>query len=146
LKTRLVVLGVVAVVGVVAVLALSLTLYPSGFSNPPSKPSPTAFIVMGQSSCTARQGSFNCTLVLSRSAGQISPSDISSVKINGTAAKIFDMTATEDSVSVYAGINIASINRGLNDVNVPPLTTGDVIVYLKDGTTVSAVVPSQFAE
>jgi hypothetical protein len=145
LKTRLVVFAVVAVAGVVAVLALSPT-FPSPFSSP-DRPSPTAFIVMGQSSCAAHQSNFNCTLVLSRSLGPISASDISSVKINGTSAQISGMTVTEDSVSVSAGISITSIKGGLNDVNnVPPVTIGVVTVYLKDGTTVSATLPAQYAE
>lgn len=138
-------LAIVAVAGVAAVLALSSTLQ-SPFSSP-NHPSPTAFIVMGQSSCTAHQSNFNCTLVLSRSTGQISASDISSVQINGTSAQISGMTTTEDSVSVSAGIKIVSIIGGLNDVNnVPPVTVGDVTVYLKDGTTVSATLPGQYAE
>jgi hypothetical protein len=66
--------------------------------------------------------------------------------MNGTAAKISGMTATEDSVSVSAGITIAAISRGLNDVNVPPVTIADVTIYLKDGTTVSASLPGQYAE
>jgi len=144
MRTRLIVLGLVAVAGVVTVLALSSTI-PSPFSSP-DRPSPTAFIVMGQSSCTAHQGNFNCTLVLSRSQGQISSSDISSVKINGTAAQISGTTATEDSVSVNAGISIVSIKSGLNDVNMPPVTIADVVVYLKDGTFVSATLPGQYAE
>jgi hypothetical protein len=144
MRTRLIVLGLVAVAGVVAVLALSSTL-PSPFSSP-NRPSPTAYIVMGQSSCTAHQSNLTCTLVLSRSTGQITTSDISSVRINGTAAQISGMTATEDSVSVSAGTTIAAISRGLNDVNVPPVTIAEVTVYLKDGTTVSASLPGQYAE
>jgi len=138
-------LGLVAVAGVVAVLALSSTSL-SPFSSP-NRPSPTAYIVMGQSSCTAHLSNFNCTLVLSRSTGTMSTSDVSSVKINGTAAQISGITATEDSLSVNAGIKIVSIIGGLNDVNnVPPVTIGEVTVYLKDGTTVSATLPAQHAE
>jgi hypothetical protein len=144
MRTKLIALGLVAVAGVVAVLAFS-SAFPSPFSSP-NRPSSTAYVVMGQSSCTAHQSNFTCTLVLSRSAGQISTSDISAVSINGTTAKISGMTATEDSVSVSAGITIAAISRGLNDVNVPPVTIADVTVYLKDGTTVSASLPGQYAE
>jgi hypothetical protein len=145
LRTRLKVLAVVAVAGVATAIALSTT-FPSPFSSA-ERPSTTAFIVIGQSSCTAHQSNFNCTLVLSRSAGTIGTNDISSVKINGTAAQISGMTATEDSVSVNAGIKIVSIIGGLNDVNnVPPVTVGQVTVYLRDGTTVSATLPGQYAE
>jgi len=143
-KTRLIILGLVAVAGVAAVLALSST-FPSPFSSP-NRPSPTAFIVMGQSSCTAHQSNFTCTLVLSRSTGQVSTADVSSVQINGTKAQISGMTATEDSVSVNAGISIAAIGRGLSDLNMPPVTIAEVTVYLKDGTTVSASLPGQYAE
>ena len=142
-------LVVVAVAGIVAVLALAPTFdpsFPSPFSHP-DRPSPTAYIVMGQSSCTAHLSNFNCTLVLSTSSGQISTSDISAVKINGTAALISGLTATEDSVSVNAGISVVAIRGGLNDVNnIPPVTVAQVVVYLKDGTTVSATLPGQYAE
>jgi hypothetical protein len=148
-KTRLLVLGVIVVAGIVAALVLAPTYapsIPSPFSSP-NRPSSNVYIVMGQSSCTAHLSNFNCTLVLSTSTGQINASDISSVKINGTAAQLSGVTATPDSVSVNAGISIVAIKSGLNDVNnVPPVTIGEVVVYLKDGTTVSATIPGQYAE
>ncbi len=149
MRTRLIVLGLVAVAGIVAALALAPTYapsFPSPFSSP-ARPSPNVYVVMGQSSCTAHQSNFNCTLVLSTSAGQINASDIASVKINGTAAQISGLTASQDSISVNAGISIVAIKGGINDVsNVPPVTIGEVVVYLKDGTTVSATLPGQYAE
>lgn len=148
-KTRLIVLGVVAIAAVIAVLALSPIYAPSlpyPFSSP-NRPSSSVYVVMEQSSCTAHQSNFNCTLVLATSTGQISTSDISSVSINGTSAQISGLTETPDTVSVNAGINIVAIKSGLNDVsNVPPVTIGEVVVNLKDGTTVSATIPGQYAE
>jgi hypothetical protein len=148
-KTRLVVLGLVVAAAIVVGLALAPTYapsIPSPFSSP-DRPSPNVYIVMQQSSCTAHQSNFNCTLVLSTNSGQLSASDISSVRINGTAAQISGLTASQDSVSVNAGISIVAIKGGLNDVsNVPPVTLGEVVVHLKDGTSVSATLPGQYAE
>lgn len=148
-RTRLLALGVVVLVGIAAVVALATTVFAPASSTSANVPSPTAYIVTGQSSCTATQSDYNCTLVISRSTGQISTADISSVKINGTGAQISGMTATEDSVSLNAGIKLASLSAGINNANnsnLPPVTVGQVVVYLKDGTTVSALVPNQRAE
>jgi hypothetical protein len=51
------------------------------------------------------------------------------------------------SFSVEADITLTTMGGGLQDVNnFPPSSSGAIVVYLTDGTTVSATLPGEYRE
>ena len=135
-------LGALVAVAVVVVLAI---LFLSQSS--PARPSNTVLINTSQSGCIAHQNQFNCTLLLTSKQGALSTSQVSSVTINDTVARVAVMTSGNGSLIVKADIQITTLSKGLNDVNnVPPVSSGALVVYLKDGTTVSVTLPGEYQE
>lgn len=138
---------IVVVLAIVAILVLVGTglLFSSR-----ERPSQTVYLVSQQSSCTAHGSTFNCTLILGSRTGPIKASDISSVTINGTNAQTSITAPPNNNVSeltVTAGIDIGGLSGGLQDVNnVPPVSSGAVVVHLRDGTEVSATLPGEYRE
>ncbi len=116
-------------------------------SPPQSRVSQTVHLVPTQSFCIAHLNEFRCTLVLTSVDGNLSPSMISSVRINDTTTQMSAQSLGAGSVSVNATMRITTFAGGLQDVNnVPPVTSGMIEVYLTDGTVVIATLPGEYQE
>lgn len=110
-------------------------------------PSQTVSIVAHSSGCRAHLNQFNCTLLLSSRQGSLTASQISSVTINDTVAATSVKIEPNGTLAVEADITITTIGGGLQDVNnFPPSSSGTVVVYMNDGSTVSATLPGEYVE
>ncbi len=133
-----------AAMAVIAVAVLAI-LFLSQSSQP--RPSQTVLVNTSQSGCIAHLTQFNCTLALFSTHGALDASQVSSVLINDTVARVSVTTTGNGSLVVRADISLTGIGKGLQDVNnVAPASSGNVVVYLKDGTTVSVTLPSEYQE
>ena len=127
---------------VIVAVALSYT-----YLSSQTHPSQTVYVDTTNSGCRAHLNQFNCTLTLSSRQGAISASQVSSVTVNDTVASTSVKTGANGTLAVEADITITTIRGGLNDVNnIPPSSSGTVVVYLKDGTTVSVTLPGEYVE
>jgi len=130
----------------VAAVAVIVVLVAVGISLLPPTASKNIYLVPVGSHCggeggTASEGSMSCTLILAAKTGTITPAMVKSVLINGTnTTPVVKQSGAQ--VVVSAGITLVSYQRGLPDVgpSVVPPTVGSVVVYLSDGTTVSALL------
>lgn len=130
----------VAIAGVVLALAFLS-------ASPHIHPSQTVYLNTVQSGCTAHLNQFNCTLILSSRLGALSTTQISGVIINDTRARTSVTSLGNGSFSVEADITLTTMGGGLQDVNnFPPSSSGAIVVYLTDGTTVSATLPGEYRE
>ena len=130
---------VAAVAAVIIIVGIGILLLPP-------TPSKNVYLVPVGSHCggeggTASYGSLNCTLILAAKTGTITPAIVKSVLINGTSTSP-NVTQSGSQIIVNAGVTLVSFKDGLPDVgpSVLPPTVGSVVVYLTDGTTVSALL------
>ncbi|MDG6905413.1 MAG: zinc ribbon domain-containing protein [Nitrososphaerota archaeon] len=118
---------------VIFVIALAISgfalLENNGGASLLSRPSQTVHIVTGSSYCFNPGGNnFDCTVLLTSKSGSLSTSDISTVTINGVSAQ-FVAAPKNGEVGIVAGVTSPEASS---------LTSATVIVYLSDGSTVSA--------
>jgi len=101
------------------------------------------FTVDRENSRCAAGGSLSCTLALDPRSGYTATiSLVKSVQINGTNAASSSVKMSGNEILVMASIPLATMTHCLPDVgcSLGPATAGDVVVFLTDGTTVSAVI------
>ncbi len=126
------------VVAVLIVVAVVIALLPT-------TPSKTVYVDPIQSSCKSGGNTMTCTIVLdARQGSTITVADIKSVQINDTVTTP-TIKATGASVTIVA--SVPAPFKDQNGASIPdvggtasPMANGQVVVYLTDGTTVSAAV------
>jgi len=123
----------IAAAVVIVVIAVGI-----GVSLIPEPASATVSFAPLSSSC-AGGSNFSCSFVLQAKAGStITASDIKNIIVNGTEPT-YTVKGQGNTVSVHLSMPSIDMTHGLPDVgaSVHPPSVGQVVVYLKDGTTVS---------
>lgn len=127
-------MAAVAVVVIVAV-AVGIALLPNTANDNVS-------VDPLNSKCTAG-GTFSCTVVLNAKPGAtITPSMIKTVQINYTTATTTVQGTSGRAVTVVASVPLVPMEHCRPDIgcSLQPPKTGDVVVFLTDGTSVSVVL------
>ena len=128
---------VAVVVAVLIVVAVVIALLPTA-------PSKTVYVDPLQSSCkSGANNTMACTIVLdARQGSTVTVADIKSVDINNTSTS---PTITASGASVKIVASIPAPFKDQNGASIPdvgatasPMANGDIVVYLTDGTDVTA--------
>ena len=125
---------VAAVVFVIVAVGIGIALLPT-------TPNTNIVVDPTNSRCSAG-GSFSCTVVLDPKQGvSLTASMVKAVQINGTSATT-TVRPSGNSITVIASVPLVPMQHCPPDIgcSLRPPTTGDVVVFLTDGTTVSVVL------
>jgi hypothetical protein len=126
--------AVAAVVIVILAVGVAISLIPT---TPR-----TNFTVDRANSRCAAGGSLSCTIAIDPKPGYAAAiSIVKSVQINGTNPTTSSVKMSGKEILVSASVPLPGMHC-LPDIgcSLPPPTAGDVVVFLTDGTTVSAVI------